>query len=257
MSDPPTVPSPAPRLSTPRRVAPQLGPMAWMGEALRVSEIMIPLGAEHAAETQASSDAPAPRLEALAADLAGRLDHGHGLALLRGLPQGMEPALLLRRLGARLGTPVAEEEAARGFGDALLLHVPEPAEALLLSAACLHNALMRADRAALAGLYEPQPETGFPVFSAAGGVFSARRDANGPPGRMPTALAALPAEPGQALRLPLQRGDVLAVNTFLVWPAPEGPLLPGAARLLLRLPQTRMDAPDWAPLRAGAPRPGG
>ncbi|UFN50443.1 hypothetical protein LPC08_07445 [Roseomonas sp. OT10] len=234
----------------PRRITPQLGDMAWRGDSLRAGEIMIPLGAEHAAELQAGPGVATPRLEALAADLAGRLDHRQGLALLRGLPQGIEPTLLLQRLGSQLGTPVAPEEAASGFGDVLLLQVPEPAEAVVVAAATVHNTLMAADRAALASLYEARPGTGTPVFCTHEGVFAARwHPAKEPPDTLPPAFLAAMEEAGLALRLPLQRGDVLATNPFLVWPSPRSALLPGAPRLLLQAAHTRMEAPPWRPLR--------
>ncbi len=238
----------------PRRIAPQAGAATWAGADLPASEYMLPLGAEHAAELGGSADAPTPRLDALAAELDARLDHGRGLALLRGLPAAAEPDALLRRLGRRLGTPLPEPEpgTAAALPDLLLLALATSAELALLSAAAVHNALLGADRTALAALYESSAPGRAPVFAVADGVFAGRAD----PVRLAStaaspALADVLARPELALRLSLRPGDVLALNPFLAWLRPERPdSLEMTARLGVRTARSR--AASFAPAGNGA-----
>ena len=229
----------------PRRIAPQLGPAAWSGAELPASEYMVPLGAEHAAEVQTAADASTPRLETLSGELEARLDHGLGVVLLRGLPVPADATAMLHRLGHRLGTslPGEAERATTAFADVLLLQFPAAAELSLFSASAAHNALLAADRAALGRLYESSAPGGAPVFTVVGGVFAGHAD---------PAVLPLPGDlpPALALRLSLQRGDVLALNPLLVWLHPEPA---GATRLALRAAQSRMDAPGWVGLRGARP----
>lgn len=216
----------------PRRIAPEAGPHLWNAEALSPADWMLPLGAEAAAEAQqASPGASLPRLGPVLSRAAERLLHGRGFVLLRGLPPPEEPGTLLRLLGARMGGEALPPEPA-GEGplfneacDMLLLLCADSVTVTLRSAAAVHNALLKADRAALELFYRPLPQAGsrveVPVFAVSGGVFSARLDraamADAVP---PEALAALNQAfdaPGLALSLPLRPGDVLAINPFLVW----------------------------------------
>ncbi|MFC0407532.1 hypothetical protein [Roseomonas elaeocarpi] len=207
----------------PRRIAPQLGPRAWVGEDLTGNAYMVPLGAEHAAELRAGEGEPTPKLDALAATLAERLKHGLGFALLRGLPRDGDPAPLLRRLGRTLGQPGAPDEE----GDVLLLRATAPTPVMLTSAAELHNRLLAADRAALSTLYAPAGEAPA-VFTLRDNVFTAHR---------PEALDAHPAlaalllpEAALALHLDLRPGDVLVLDPLRVWTGP----MPEVASLRLR-----------------------
>jgi hypothetical protein len=230
----------------PLRLTPLLGPILWVAGELAPNEQMIPLGAEHAAELEAAAG-PTPRLDALAEELRSRLDHGRGFALLRGLPAAAEPEAALRVLGARLGQAVP---AQPGTGsrhveacDALLLRATAPGTARLRSAAAIHNALLKADRAGLAALYQPRGEPAVPVFSAEGGVFAGRwDDAALPPDRLPAALEEALGEP---LTLSLRVGDILAVNPFLVWVD----RVAGAAVVALREEPSRLDTGAFAALR--------
>ncbi|WP_338662325.1 hypothetical protein VQH23_19180 [Pararoseomonas sp. SCSIO 73927] len=230
----------------PRRLVPLAGPILWSAAELAPNEQMIPLGAEHAAELAAPEGAT-PRLDALAQELRGRLDHGRGFALLRGLPASGDPEAAPRAIAARLGQAVSPAPATGNRHteacDALLLRVAEPAVARLRSAACIHNTLLRADRAGLAALYEARGEPAVPVFSYEGGVFAARwDDAALPEDRVPAAIGEALGEP---LSLSLRSGDILAFNPFLVWVD----RLPGAAVAAAREEPSRLDSPGFAGLR--------
>lgn len=215
----------------PRRIAPEAGPHLWNAGALSPADWMLPLGAEAAAEAHhATPGAPLPRLDPVLSRVVERLLHGRGFVLLRGLPPPEDPGALLRLLGARMGEALPTEPSGAGplFNEAcdmLLLLCTDSATVTLRSAAAVHNALLKADRAALELFHRPlaQAEGGveMPVFSVSAGVFSARLDraalAHAAP---PEALAALDQAfdaPGLALNLPLRPGDVLALNPFLVW----------------------------------------
>ncbi|PHK94634.1 hypothetical protein CR162_11915 [Pseudoroseomonas rhizosphaerae] len=154
--------------SPPRRIAPQTGPHLWLGSSLSPADWMLPLGGGIAAEIEAAlaiPGTPLTRLDPLLAQLAERLAHGLGFALLRGLPLPAGPAALLGLLGSRMGRAVhAPLPAGPAAGpwhtepcDALLLLCREAVEVTLLSAAALHNALLKNDRAALEVLYRPLP----------------------------------------------------------------------------------------------------
>jgi hypothetical protein len=214
--------------SPPRRIAPESGPHLWSAEALSPADWMLPLGTEATAEAANSAETPLPRLDPLLSRVAERLTHGQGFALLRGLPPPENGAALLQRLGARMGRPLPAVPAEAAFFtepcDMLLLLCREPATVVLRSAAAVHNALLKADRAALEVFYRPLPlgeDLDLPVFANSGGIFSARLDraaiARATP---PAALAALDRvldTPGLALSLPLRPGDLLCLNPFLVW----------------------------------------
>lgn len=241
-----------------RRIAPQTGAHLWTGAALSPADWMLPVGAEIAAELAAPTDAGAPlaRLDPLLAQLAERTAHGLGFGLLRGLKLPEEPAALLGLLGGRLGRAVAASAAPGDHYnepcDILLLLCREAVEMTLLSAAALHNEVMKADRAALEALYRAQPEgpgPALPVFAVTGGVFAARCDRQAlSPEDCGPALAALDraAEaPGLALRLTLHPGDVLGLNPFLVW-ATRRPQLAALALVTenSRLPEAFAAAAD-------------
>jgi hypothetical protein len=214
----------------PRRIAPETGPHLWNAEALSPADWMLPLGAEAATEAQAAMPGAAlPRLDPLLSRVAERLLHGRGFVLLRGLPPPEDPGALLRLLGARIGevmlSPPGGGPLFNEPCDMLLLLCTESATVTLRSAAAVHNALLKADRAALEGLYRPLPQASggleVPVFALSAGVFSARLDrdaiAHAAP---PEALAALDQAletPGLPLNLPLRPGDLLGINPFLVW----------------------------------------
>lgn len=260
-------------LSPPRRIAPQTGPHLWLGSSLSPADWMLPLGGEIAAEIEAALSTPGTalaRLDPLLAQLAGRLAHGLGFALLRGLPLPPEPAVLLGLLGSRMGRPVhAPPPAGPPDGlsnglwhtepcDALLLLCREAVEVTLLSAAALHNALLKNDRAALEVLYRPLPQAmpqeapaqRLPVFAVTGGVFAARcdrlaLDAEACGGAL-DALDEAAAAPGLALRLPLRPGDLLCVNPFLVWAS----RVPGLSALPLVMPSSRLSDGAFAALNA-------
>lgn len=263
-------------LSPPRRIAPQTGPHLWLGSSLSPADWMLPLGGEIAAEIEAALSTPGTvlaRLDPLLAQLAGRLAHGLGFALLRGLPLPPEPAVLLGLLGSRLGRPVhapppegtpGGPSSGPSIGlwhtepcDALLLLCREAVEVTLLSAAALHNALLRNDRAALEVLYRALPhampqgaEQHLPVFAVTSGVFAARCDraaleAEACGGAL-AALDEAAATPGLALRLPLRPGDLLCVNPFLAWASRA----PGLSALPLVLPSSRLSDGAFAALRA-------
>ncbi|MDB5369122.1 MAG: hypothetical protein JWP20_680 [Roseomonas sp.] len=218
--------------SPPRRVAPESGPHLWSAEALSPADWMIPLGAEAAAEMAAglaSPGMPLARLDPLLSRVVERLAHGQGFVLLRGLPAPDDTAALLGLLGSRIGRPVLPPpDPGAPFltapADIVLLVCEEAKTVVLRSAAAVHNAMMKANRAALEVLYRPLPhgeDLDLPVFAVSSGVFSARLD-RAAIGRAtpPEALAALDAAldtPGLALTLPLRPGDVLCLNPFLVW----------------------------------------
>ena len=228
----------------PRRLVPIAGPLAWLPADLPPSEQMIPLGAEHAGELAGAG--PTPRLDALADGLRPRLDHGRGFALLRGLSLGEDPAAPLQALAARLGTPVPPLPATGSRHveacDFLLLRVSAPASTVLRAAASLHNAILRADRAALAALYEARGEPAMPVFSHDGGVFAARWDDTlMPSDRLPSAL---PEGLGEGLALSLRAGDILVLNPFLVW----ADRVPGAIVAACRASPSRLDSAAFAGL---------
>ncbi|WP_431281192.1 hypothetical protein ACQW02_17505 [Humitalea sp. 24SJ18S-53] len=229
------------------RPAPQAGDHVWHGEALSPDAWMLALGAEAAAEIGAglAGAAGLPGLTPLLGDLALRLDHGRGLAVLRGLPaEKLAPdaataSALLALLGAPIGRPIAEAGSlteAPGAADAWLLLASGAEEIMLASAAAAHNAVMAADRAALVTLFTGEP----PAFSAQGGSFAGRRV-------LSAALDAALAQPGAALRLHLRAGDVLAINPSLVWWL--GPPPAGLTGLPLATEPSRLGLPVWADLR--------
>jgi hypothetical protein len=291
--------TPAPRT----RLAPQAGPATWHAYDLRPSDWMIPLGAEDAAEIEAAiaasnghppqsaADAPLPRLGAVLRQAATQLETGRGFALLRGmkLEPDNEPAAeaLLRVLGVHLGRAVPRGGAMvqrveavasaprwRFHADAgdvvallMLRQPPEADPAMLVSAAAIHNEMLKRNRAALALLYAPLPHAigdgrvaDMPVFSTASGAFIARyaRDAIEAAQRLPETarltagqvesldlLDAICAEQGLALRMDVRPGDVLLFNPLLVWKrradVPEGAesAPTQALRLLLVTPTSR------------------
>lgn len=214
----------------PRRIAPESGPHLWNAEALSPADWMLPLGAEAAAEAQAAAPGTAlPRLDPLLSRVAERLLHGRGFVLLRGLPLPEDPAALLRLLGARIGevmlSPPGEGPLFNEPCDMLLLLCTDSTTVTLHSAAAIHNALLKANRAALEGFYRSLPQASggleVPVFAVSAGVFSARLDRAAIAHVVaPEALAALDQAletAGSPLNLPLRPGDVLGVNPFLVW----------------------------------------
>lgn len=168
-------------VSPPRRIAPQTGPHLWSGAALYPADWMLPLGGEIRAEIEVAPGLPVPRLDPLLGQMAERLAHGPGFCLMRGLPLPEEPSALLGRLGSRIGRPLHTSPSAGPVYaepcDALLLLCREAGEAVLHSAAALHNLLLKADRAALDVLYRTLPGgegPPLPVFAVTQGVFAAR-----------------------------------------------------------------------------------
>ena len=256
---------------------------------------MIPLGADDAAELETALTAlngtppreaeavPLPRLGMLLRGAAARLDTGRGFALLRGLPldklgeAAAEPALLA--LGAHLGraapdgvgrltSPAGTAARWRFHADAAdivaLLVLRQPPEAdpvMLVSAAAVHNEVLKRDRRALEALYAAWPHAApgqparladMPVFSIAGGAFIGRyaRDAIEAAQRLPETprlsaaqmealdlLDAICAGPGLALRLDVRPGDVLLFNPLQVWKRRAETLADGgdSTRIALRL----------------------
>jgi hypothetical protein len=237
------------------------------------SHWMLPVGAEAAAELLAAvaagggvrperpEDAPLPLFGPVLREAADRLEHGAGFVLLRGLAadrfsaQTAAAALLVvaAHLGAALpqdaeGTLVAPPKGATG-GQLLaepadvvamfcLRALPEGEAVCLQSAASLHNELLRTDRAALAALHAPLPQSRggsggdpraepmmLPVFGTTGGAFVGRYDraavldARLDPAQAAAvaALDAAAAVPGKALAIPLRAGDLLLLNPHLVW----------------------------------------
>lgn len=308
-SQPPARPAAAPR----PRLLPQAGPAAWRAAELRPADWMMPLGAEDAAEIEAAlaalggrapsaaEEAALPRLGAALRQAASRLDTGRGFVLLRGLPlermgDAQAEALLLvlgvhlgkaipqgqgGELVQRLASPATGAARWRFHADAAdavaLLTLRQPPDvdpAMLVSAAAVHNEMLKRDRAALELLYTalphlqlqgPEAEPGavaLPVFSTASGAFVGRyaRDAIEAAQRLPQTprltaaqvealdlLDAICAEPGLALRMEVRPGDVLLFNPLLVWkrraelPADAEPdaAQRQALRLLLLTPSSR------------------
>jgi hypothetical protein len=248
----------------PRRIAPQTGAHLWTGPALSPADWMVPLGSDAEAEILAALHAPGaalPRLDPLLSRIADRLAHGQGFALLRGLPLPEEPASLLGLLGSRIGRPLSLPEPGGPFYtepcDALLLLCRQSVEVTLVSAAALHNELLRSDRAALDVLYRPLPhgpqaeggsDLALPVFAVSSGVFAARFDraALDPAaaGGALSVLEAAAASPELVLKLPLRPGDLLCVNPFLVWARRAA----GLASLPLRSETSRLADSPFAAL---------
>lgn len=239
----------------PRRLVPLVGPILWAAGEVAPNAQMIPLGAEHGAELEAArrelaaglEGGATPRLDALVEELRGRLDHGRGFALLRGLPLSDAPEGVLRVLAGRLGAPVAAVPVTGSRHveacDGLLLAATQPVVARLRSAAAIHNALLKADRAGLAALYEARGEPAVPVFSHEGGVFAGRWDDSVlPADRVPAAIEAAMGEP---LALSLRAGDILALNPFLVW----ADRVEGAVAVAFRETPSRLDGAGFAALR--------
>ncbi|HWL80700.1 MAG TPA: hypothetical protein VNR89_07105 [Roseomonas sp.] len=235
-----------------RRIAPQTGPHLWSGAALSPADWMLPLGSEIRAEIEAAPGLPVPRLDPLLGQMAERLAHGPGFCLLRGLPLPDEPAVVLGRLGSRIGRPVHAPHSSGPFYaepcDALLLLCREAGEVVLRSAAALHNQLLRTDRAALEVLYRAQPDSPAPappVFAVTQGVFAARCDhASLEPGAL-AALEEAADTPGLALRMVLHPGDLLCVNPFLVWAS----CARGLSTLALLTEPSRLSEGPFAALR--------
>lgn len=297
------------------RVTPQAGPAAWRAGDLRASDWMLPIGAEDAAEIEAvlatlggrapetAAEAPLPRLGPMLRQVAARLDTGRGFALLRGLPMdkiGEEAAPnLLLVLGAQLGRALPQgpggervqrlasvasgamrwrfhADAADIVGLLILRQPPEVDPVMLVSAAAVHNEMMKRARPALETLHgrlphllravpgEPPLVADLPVFSTASGAFIGRyaRDAIEAAQRLPETprltaaqvealdlLDAICAEPGLALKLDVRPGDVLLFNPLLVWKrrpergpeeaAPGEAAMRQALRLLLVTPSSR------------------
>ncbi|RAI58541.1 TauD/TfdA family dioxygenase [Roseicella frigidaeris] len=229
-------------MTPPPRLVPQAGLSVWSGAALTPADWMLPIGVEATAELVAAlaaldgrlpagpGDAALPRLAPMLHAVAGRLEHGRGFVLLRGLDlerlpgAAAEAALLL--LGAHLGTSLPQDAAGGLVGrlaspGAGAASVPrfhaDPADAVMLlclrqrreggavtlvSAPALHNALLRSDRAALAALHAGLPHRNgegapaqMPVFSTASGSFVGRydREALFEPALEPAQLRALAA----------------------------------------------------------------
>ena len=260
-----------------------------------------------------AEQAPLPGLGPVLQGVSERLENGRGFVLLRGLSLGrFEPgdeaqaALLV--LAVHLGTALPQDAGGSlvgslsGFGaeaaDPVRFHA-DPADAVglfclrqpreggsvtLVSAAALHNALLRSDRTALAVLHAPLPHRGAdlgdqpqfrPVFSTQSGAFVGRYDRGAMADPLPepaqvAALAALDAAaaaPGAALSIPLHPGDLLFYNPQLVWKrvaVGEAAAVPEAERHLLRLwlatPFSRALPESFRPVfgetAAGAPRGG-
>jgi hypothetical protein len=259
-------------------------------DAAEIEAVLAALGGRAPASAE---EAPLPRLGAVLRQAATRLDTGRGLVLLRGLnldrlgeDEAAAEALLLV-LGPHLGRALPQGPAGetvqrldspatgaarwRFHADAadivVLLTLRQPPEVdpvMLVSAAAVHNEMLKRHRAALELLYAPIPHlllqgagvtpavVALPVFSTASGAFVGRyaRDAIDAAQRLPEtprltaaqvealdALDAICAEPGLALRLEVRPGDVLLFNPLLVWKrraeALEGDA--GAVRQALRL----------------------
>lgn len=219
----------------PRRIAPEAGPHLWHAAALSPADWMLPLGAEAAAEAHhAAPGAALPRLDPVLSRATERMLHGRGFVLLRGLPLPEDPGALLRLLGARIGEvmlfPPGEGSLFNEPCDMLLLLCTDSTTVTLRSAAAVHNALLKADRAALEAFYRPLPQASggleVPVFAVNAGAFSARLDRAAIAHAVaPEALAALDhalETSGPPLSLPLRPGDVLGINPFLIWASRVG-----------------------------------
>lgn len=259
-------------------------------DAAEIEAVLAALGGRGPAT---AAEAPLPRLGPVLRQAATRLDTGRGLVLLRGLKldrmdedESAAEALLLV-LGAHLGRALPQGAAGeavqrldspasgatrwRFHADAAdivaLLTLRQPPDvdpAMLVSAAAVHNEMLKRQRPALELLYAPIPHlllqgegatpavVDLPVFSTASGAFVGRyaRDAIEAAQRLPETprltaaqvealdtLDAVCAEPGLALRMEVRPGDVLLFNPLLVWKrrveAVEGGA--GAVRQSLRL----------------------
>ncbi len=239
-------------------------------DAAEIEAVLTALGGRPPA---IAAEAPLRRLAPVLRQAATRLDTGRGVALLRGLPldrimdahgEAAGDALLLV-LGAHLGraiptgaggglvtrvsSPLAGAARWRFHADpadiVALLTLRQPPEAdpvMLVSAASVHNEMLRNHRAELEQLYAPLPHllrtvatehvVDLPVFSGASGAFVGRyaREAIDGAQRLPQTprltaaqvealdlLDALCAAPGLALRLDVRPGDVLLFNPLMVW----------------------------------------
>lgn len=284
----------------PLRLTPQAGPATWRGADLTPSDWMLPVGGEEATDLAAaiaqSGAAPSPRIVALLDQVTRRLDAGRGFVLLRGLPLGRFDApgaaeALLGAIGGWLGTPLPQDAAGRlvasqaeetvtPFGAPMRFQA-DPADAVvlfclrqvtaggsvtLLSAPAIHNALLKADRAALLTLHKglphrataPEASAGgevvvanpviAPVFSTVDGTFVSRCDHGAILEQAMTdahraaltALEAAATASGLALTLSLSPGDLLFRNPALVWKragtaTPPGGERAAGERVLLRL----------------------
>ncbi|PZW43572.1 hypothetical protein C8P66_11533 [Humitalea rosea] len=228
----------------PFRATPQLGDHVWQGANLAPDAFMRALGSKATAEIEAALAGAGGLTELIPElnEIAGRLDHGRGLALLRGLPvERLAPdaaakaallALLCGPLGSQIAPPgpMAEEP---GRADVWALLSEAAQEVMLVSAAAVHNAVMQADRGALARFFAPPR----PVFSTTGGVFAGRHRAH-------PALAEALSDPALALRLHLRAGDVLLLNPSLVWWV--GPPPKAVTGLALTTEPSRLGLPIWA-----------
>ena len=281
----------------PLRLTPQAGPATWRGADLTPSDWMLPVGSEEATDLAAAiaqpGAAPSARLATLLAQVTQRMEAGRGFVLLRGLPLGRFDApdaaeALLRVLGGWLGTPLPQDEAGTlvaaqdgeavmPLGAAMRFHA-DPADAVvlfclrqvtaggsvtLLSAPAIHNALLKADRAALTVLHQGLPHRGedaapvlAPIFSTADGAFASRCDhaavveaAMTDEHRAAlTALERAAASPGLALSIPLNPSDLLFRNPLLVWKRAGVAAPAEGERALLRL---------WLATPGTRPLPGG
>jgi hypothetical protein len=296
-----TTPSPGPRPRIVPQAGPaawradDLRPADWMVPlgAEDAAEIEAVLGALGGRAPASAAEAPLPRLGAVLRQAASRLDTGRGMVLLRGLKlarmdedEAAAEALLLV-LGAHLGralpqgpggdavqrldSPATGAARWRFHADGAdivalftLRQPPDVDPAMLVSAAAVHNEMLKRNRGALEQLYAPIPHlllrghgaapavADLPVFSTASGAFVGRyaRDAIEAAQRLPEtprltaaqvealdALDAICAEPGLALRMEVRPGDVLLLNPLMVWKrraeALEGDT--GAVRQALRL----------------------
>jgi hypothetical protein len=299
--------------------AEDLRPADWMvplgtEDTAEIEAVLAGLGGRAPAT---AAEAPLPRLGAVLRQAATRLDTGRGLVLLRGMKldrlgeyESAAEALLLV-LGTHLGRALPQGPAGeavqrlespasgatrwRFHADAAdivaLLTLRQPPDvdpAMLVSAAAVHNEMMKRQRPALEQLYAPIPHlllqgegatpavVALPVFSTASGAFVGRyaRDAIEAAQRLPEtqrltaaqvealdALDAVCAEPGLALRMEVRPGDVLLFNPLLVWKrrveAVEGDqgAVRQAMRLMLVTPSSRA-LPHGLAAIGEAPPPG-
>jgi hypothetical protein len=282
--------------------ADELGPADYMVPlgAEAAADLDAALTALGGRAPEMTAEAPLPRLGPVLREAASRLETGRGFVLLRGLSldrigdaPGVQEALL-RTIGVHLGrllpqgpggelvgrlsspASIAGAEGAaslrwRFHADpcdiVALLNLRQPPDmdpAMLVSAATVHNELMRRDRAALEELYGPLPHAqpmqpapvALPVFSLASGAFVGRyaRDSIEAAQRLPETprltgrqmealdlLDAICAEPGFAIRIEARPGDVLLLNPLMVWKRRAEAMEPlsaepvGAGREALRL----------------------
>lgn len=197
-----------------RRPMPAAGPHVWAARDLSPRDMMLPLGAEDAAEAAAGT--PGPSLGAKLRQAATACAEGAGVALLRGLP----PEAIDGRLAALatpLGTVGQARDGALPPADLVLLSVAQAARIALVSAGAVHNAVLAADPALAATLHAA--EEGGGVFATHAGVFAGLPPANPPPGPAGGALAAALADPALRLSLDLRPGDLLLLDPFRVWAA--------------------------------------